>query len=249
MRNTLILICLSAILSLMILTPSHSNAFGSDPEFFRKGSSPYGIPFSEWPRIWWQYWVGIPNNQHPGVDYDPKKCSVNQQGPVWFLPDVVAKGNEPYTLREFSCEIPKGKAILFPLSTASCWLGTPEFNDISDKLSPDPKADADLKTCAISPQDLTQLEYVRIDGKDLDTTKLDRVTTSFYNVTIPSNPAKGIFDFGPPGTSRALADGYFLFLSPLPEGKHTIEFAAVDQVAGPASPKQTRAGNYTVFIK
>src|SRR5919108_4370007 len=66
------------------------------------------------------------------------------------------------TLREFSCEIPKGKAILFPLSTASCWLGTPEFNDISDKLSPNPKADADLKTCAISPQDLTQLEYIRI---------------------------------------------------------------------------------------
>ena len=59
-------------------------------------------------------------------------------------------------------------------------------------------ADADLKTCAISPQDLTQLEYVRIEGKDLDTTKIDRVTTSFYNVTIPSNPAKGIFDFGPP---------------------------------------------------
>jgi hypothetical protein len=86
------------------------------------------------------------------------------------------------------------------------------------------------------------LEYVRVDGKDLDTSKLDRVTSGFYNVTIPSNPTIGIFDFGLPGTSRALADGYFLFLSPLPEGKHTIEFAAVDQAAGPASPEQTGAG-------
>jgi hypothetical protein len=162
------------------------------------------------------------------VDYDSKKCSVHQQGPVWFLPDVVAKGNEPYTLREFSCEIPKGKAILFPLSTASCWLGTPEFNDVSNKLSSDPRVDADLKTCAISPQDNTQIVYVRIDGKDLDTTKIDRVTTSFYNVTIPANPVTSNFDFGAPGTSRALADGYFLFLSPLPEGRHLIEFKAVD---------------------
>jgi hypothetical protein len=63
--------------------------------------------------------------------------------------------NAPLINRSFSCEIPKGKAILFPLSTASCWLGTPEFNDMSNKVSPDPQADADLKTCTITPQDLT----------------------------------------------------------------------------------------------
>jgi hypothetical protein len=90
---------------------------------------------------------------------------------------------------------------------------------------------------------------VSIDGKNLDTTKLDRATTSFYNVTVPANAVTGIFDFGPPGTSRGIADGYVLFLSPLPEGKHLIQFKAVDQLAGPASPKLTREGKYTVFVK
>jgi hypothetical protein len=245
----LILICLTVILPLIILTPSYIKASGNELMFFRKDSSPYGIPYSEWLKIWWHYWVGIPNNEHPAVNYDSKTCSVHQQGPVWFLPDVVAKGNDPYTLREFSCEIPKDKAIFFPLSQSSCWLGNPEFKDVRNKLASDPKVDADLKTCAVSPQDYTQFPYVRIDGKNLDTTKLDRATTSFYNVTVPSNPVTSIFDFGPPGTSRGIADGYSLFLSPLHVGKHLIEFKAVDQLAGPASPKLTREGKYTVFIK
>jgi hypothetical protein len=234
------------MLSLMILWPSYIRASSNDTMFFRKDSSTYGIPYSEWPKIWWQWWVGIPNNEHPAVDYDSKKCGAHQQGPVWFLPDVVAQGNEPYTVRKFSCEIPKGKSILFPLSTASCWLGNPEFKDVSNKLSSDPKVDSDLNTCVISPQDNTQIVYVRVDGKGLDTTKLDRATTSFFNMTVPSNPVTSIFDFGAPGTSRARADGYFMFLSPLPEGNHIIQFKAVDQLG---DAKVTREGIYTVLTK
>lgn len=237
------------MISSISLTPSYLTASNNAPMFFQKDSSPYGVPYSEWPKIWWQYWLSIPNDQHPGVDYDSKKCSVHQQGPVWFLPDVIAKGNEPYTLRQFSCEIPIGKAILFPLSTGTCWLGLPEFKDVSNKLSSDPKIDAELKTCAVSPQDNTRIVYVRIDGTNLDTSKLDRATTSFYNVTLPANPVTNIFEGIESGTSRAITDGYFLFLSHLPEGKHQIGFKVVDQIGGPASPAQTREGNYTVFVK
>jgi hypothetical protein len=237
---------LIVILSLMIAVPSYLSASTNEPTFFRKGSSPYGIPYSEWPRIWWQYWVGIPNDEHPSVSYDPTKCSVHQKGPVWFLPDVVARGNNPVTHVDFSCEIPKGKAVYFPLSTASCWLGNPEFKDVVNKFSPDPKVNAELNTCVISPQDNTQIVYVRVDGQNLNTANIDRATTDFFNMTVPDNPVTSIFDFGPPGTSKARADGYFLFLSPLSEGRHQIEFKAVDQLGG---GKITREGNYTVFIR
>lgn len=244
------LICLAILLSLIILTPSYIKASNDNIKFFRNNSSPYGIPYSESPRIWWQYWLGIPNNEHPGVDYDSKKCSVHQKGPVWFLPDVISKGNQvAYTLRQFSCEIPKGKAILFPLSTGSCWLGIPEFKDISNKLSSDPKVDAELKACAISPQDNTRILYVRINGTDLDTSKLDRATTGFFNMTTPASPVTDIFQGIQSGTSRAIADGYFLFLPPLPEGTYLIDFKVVDHVAGPESPAQTREGQYTIFVK
>ena len=70
----------------------------------------------------------IPNDQHPGVDYNLEKCSANQNGRVWMLSDVVAKGDATYTKVEFSCQVPEGNTILFPISTESCWLNIPEFD-------------------------------------------------------------------------------------------------------------------------
>lgn len=215
---------------------------------FRKDSSPYGTPYSEWLKNWWQWWIGIPNNEHPFTNYDPKTCPVHQNGPVWYLPDVEPKGQLTHASVEYSCSIPKGKAILFPLSTSICFLGNPEFKQFSNKLAPDPKADQALKTCAISPQDNTHFT-VRIDGIPLDPTKIDRATTNFYNVTLIPNYVKGIADLGPPGISRGIANAYILFLPPLPVGKHTIEFNVVDHLSGPTSEPIKRDGKYTVFIK
>jgi hypothetical protein len=243
------LICLTVLFLLIILTPSYLKASNDDLMFFRKDSSPYGIPYSEWPKIWWQWWLSIPNNEHLGVDYDSKKCSVHQKGPVWFLPDVVLKGSATHVTQQFSCEIPKGKAILFPLSTGSCWLGHQEFEEVSNKISSDPAIDAQLKKCATVPQIYTRIDHVRINGTALDESKLDRVTTSFFNVTTPANPITFLGEIQS-GTSRAIADGYFLFLRPLPEGRYLIEFQVADKVGGEEnSPITTRAGQYTVFVK
>jgi hypothetical protein len=241
---------LTLLLSSTIFTPFYSKAINNNIMFFKNNSVPYGTPYSEWPKIWWQYWLGIPNNEHPGTDYASKKCPIHQQGPVWFLPDVISKGNQvAYTLRQFSCEIPKDKAIYFPLSTGACWLGLIDFKDVSNKLAADPKNDAALKSCAVSPQDNTQILYVRINGTDLDTSKLGRATTSFFNLTLPPNPVTDIFQGIQSGTSRAIADGYFLFLNPLPTGTYLVDFKVVDHVAGPDSPAQTREGQYTVIVK
>ena len=57
----------------------------------------------------------IPNNEHPFPNYDSKTCSVHQQGPVWYLPDVEPTGQVTHASVKYSCEIPKGKAIFFPL--------------------------------------------------------------------------------------------------------------------------------------
>ncbi len=248
MKNASIFVCLTVMLLLIILTPSYINAASKALMPFRKDSSPYGTPYSEWLKNWWQWWIGMSDNEHPFPNYDPKKCSVHQQGPVWYLPDVEPQGQLTHASVKYSCEIPKGNAILFSLSSSSCWLGNPEFKKYSNKLAPDPSADQALKTCAISPQDNTHLS-VRIDGILLDTTKLDRATTSFYNVTVPPNAVKGLFDFGPPGTSRGIADGYVLFMPPLPVGKHTIEFSVTDNLAGGPSELIKRDGTYNVIIK
>src|SRR5215204_93897 len=58
----------------------------SDFDIFTVDSSPYGSPYSEWVAKWWTWWAGIPIDKHPVKDYsDPERCSVMQNGPVWFL--------------------------------------------------------------------------------------------------------------------------------------------------------------------
>jgi len=241
-------VCLVAIFSLVIVTPSYINAASSPSVPFQKDSSPYGIPYSEWLKNWWLWWIGIPNNEHPFPKYDPKTCMVHQQGPVWYLPDVEPTGQLTHASVKYSCDIPKDKAIFFPLSQSSCWLANPEFKKYSNKLASNPDSDQDLKTCAVSPQDFTHA-VVRIDGTEIDPAKLDRITTNFYNVTVTPNALKGLFDFGPPGTSRGIADGYALFLPPLSVGNHTIEFTVTDHLAGPMSELIKRDGVYTLSIK
>ena len=247
--NALVLYSLTIILASIILAPSYLKASGSAPTFFQTDSSPYGTPYSEWLKNWWQWWIGIPNDDHPFTNYDSKTCPIHQNGSVWFLPDVEPKGQATHASVQYSCEIPKGKAIFFPLSQASCWLGNPEFKRYSNKLAPNPESDEELKICAIQPQDNTNILYVRVDGTNLDTTKIPRATSSFYNVTVPTNAVQGIFEFGPPGTSRGITNGYSLFLAPLPVGQHIIEFKVVDHLAGPTSEPVIREGKYTVFVK
>jgi hypothetical protein len=252
LRHLFILCCLTVMLTSIISTPSYLKAFSNAPMFFQKDSSPYKIPYPEWLKIWWQWWIGIPNNEHPMVNYDPKTCPVHQQGPVWFLPDVEPKGQSTQASVDFSCEIPNGKAIFFPISQSACWLNNPDFKRVTNKLAPNPQTDQELKTCAVSPQDNTNILYVRVDGKDLDTTKIPRATSSFFNLTVPSNHVTVVLDesvIGPPGTSRGIADGYSLFLAPLPIGQHVIEFKVVDHLSGPTSEPITRQGKFTVFIK
>ena len=81
-----------------------------NPGIYSNNSTPFGVPYGEWMSNWWQWNMEIPAN-HPRDNYSPEKCTVNQSGPVWFLPDILT-GKE-----ERTCTIPTGKAILVPLLT------------------------------------------------------------------------------------------------------------------------------------
>ena len=74
--------------------------------------------------------VITPLNEHPYTNYDSKTCPINQHGPVWFLPDVEPKGQSTTANVTFSCQIPLGKAIFFPISQSACWLNNPQFKQL-----------------------------------------------------------------------------------------------------------------------
>src|SRR5437867_11354196 len=91
LNNVIIPLLSMIIVGYFVSIPSATSEYA----LYTNDSKPYGIPYGEWIGKWWTWWMGIPNNLHPANDYsDPKRCSVMQAGPVWFLPDVVTGRSE-----------------------------------------------------------------------------------------------------------------------------------------------------------
>jgi hypothetical protein len=171
-----------------------------NPGVYSKDSTPYGIPYGDWLAKWWQWTFSIPTAQHPRDAYTPEKCAINQKGPVWFLADQLG-GRE-----ERTCTIPAGKAIFVPLLVGEC-----------DYSLPDVKSDEDLRRCAMAGNEYGVIEAT-VDGVKLKSLEQYRTQSGFFNITIPED---NIYR-SRAGTFRALTDGFFVFLEPLPPGKHDV---------------------------
>ena len=172
---------------------------------FSKDSAPYEIPYKEWVTRWWQWNLEIPQENHPRIDPTGEKCAVGQKGPVWFLTDLGGPGKVTRT-----CTIPAGKAILFPILSGECDYGEGGIT-----------SDSQLSDCAKRGNEYGVIEAT-IDNVELKNLDQYRVQSDFFNIRIPKN---NIFDEGA-GTYKAMVDGFFVFLEPLPAGPHDIHFKA-----------------------
>ena len=56
-----------------------------NPGLYSPNSKPFGLTLADWTVKWWQWFIAIPNSQHPFGDSTGEKCGVGQAGPVWFL--------------------------------------------------------------------------------------------------------------------------------------------------------------------
>lgn len=216
------------------------NAASSNFTIFPTNSTLNGVPYKEWIAKWWQWDDSIPNDMHPLKKYpDAQRCSANQNGEVWFLPHILPGTGKV----NYQCNVPFGKVIMLPLSMTDCESGATE----------EIMSDEELKDCAfniITP--VNQIE-VSIDGEKIDTSKLgSAIRTDFFNVTYPSNPLD-VFGSVEPGTYRAIAEGYAIFLQDLPLGKHIIHTKVVDVLKGKEYLKEIGEppveGTYEILVQ
>lgn len=176
------------------------------PSIFSIDSSPYGTSYPEWTAKWWQWMISIPAQDNPNLDTTGEKCNINQTDPnVMFLAPTFGGPAE----RE--CVIPQGKAILVPILTGEC-------DHLSD---PAITTDLGLLQCAMSVNE-GGVVRASIDGAPINNISRYRVQSPVFELEIPPDNA---FGGGPTGTTKAIADGYWIFLEPLPLGKHEIEFS------------------------
>jgi hypothetical protein len=170
--------------------------------------SPYGLSYVEWVIKWWQRMFSISAENNPANDDTGKNCACMQTGPVWFLAGTVVSST---IVRE--CNIPVGKAILFPIINTE--RSTTELPGAPD---------SHLVNAATN--DINQVNHldVVIDGVAIQDFPKYRVVTPPFYVTIPTNNFMRL----EPGRTRMVSDGFWILLNPMSVGKHMIHFIGRD---------------------
>jgi hypothetical protein len=211
MKNKLYLLVLP--LALIILYSPSMTAYGTSftPQYFTKDSSPYGTPYADWIKKWWQWNVSLPKAEHPKIN--PKvMCATKETDQVSFLVHNLQGPSHQ------SCTIPAKNAIMVPISTATC-----------TSIEAHSTKPADLINCAIvGDQHITF--KATLDGTRLNNLEKNYATTNIFDMTVPNDN----YEYLKGGTYPTGGGGYFVFLKPLPAGEHNLSITA--RVINPTDP-------------
>jgi hypothetical protein len=171
---------------------------------YRSDETPFGKTWEEWTAEWWNWCLSVPKDQNPITDTTGEFANRNQRGPVWFLAGTFGG------MAERICEIPAGKAILFPIST----------NETSYAECPNFKTEAELRAFAKADIDQVKTLMATVDGQRLPDSDLRRLRSPIFELNLPEENVMGV----PQGNTKSASDGYWVFLKPLPVGRHQIHF-------------------------
>jgi hypothetical protein len=131
---------------------------------------------------------------------------------------------------ERTCIIPAGKSVFIPLLVGECEFSTPEL-----------KSDEDLRRCASAGNEYGVIEAT-VDGVKVKNLEQYRTQSGFFNITI----VEGNIYETPPGTFRGFADGFFVFLEPLPPGEHRVDLKV--SVLNPIDPSYNYNADWTYHL-
>jgi hypothetical protein len=185
--------------------PALTNGRSNEVEIFTTDATPYGLTYDEWTARWWQWAYSVPMDVHPAYDDSGKYCAEGQSGPVWFLTGAYEHPVERY------CDIPAGKAILFPILNSECsYVEFPGLN-----------TEEELRQCAKLMQDSVVHLEASIDGVPISGLEHYRVQSTLFNLTLGQN---NILELPANTNTQAISDGNWVFLKPLSPGEHVIYF-------------------------
>lgn len=173
--------------------------------------------------------MSTPRFMNAVIDESGKFAPVNQPlDDVWFLAGIV--GDESKSIPDRFCRIPASRSILLPVINCEVNpLECPELHthhDLIERVSSD-ESNITLKECSV-------------DGKPV---LVQRVKSDPYvfELEINNNNVYGVEGHQ---STWAAADGYWVFLRPLPAGKHSILFRGSCEMG-----KLNSGANYTVLIE
>jgi hypothetical protein len=194
----------TAILSFGAASARAGGGNEGNPGVLPPQSHAFGKSYAEWAAAWWKWGMELPLDGHPFYGC-PASCDAGQSGPVWFF----AGG-----ANECACGVPAGKAVFFPIvnAEASSLEDPPFHGDTAAEQRDVAKWWADHIVVASL--------FCEIDGVPVKNLETYRFVSPQIAFTAPTPWAYGTV--GGPGTS--VGDGYYLLLTPLSKGSHTLHF-------------------------
>jgi hypothetical protein len=184
-----------------------------NPGVIPPGSNPYGQSYAQWSAAWWRWLWSAPAATNPGLDSTGDFVNYGQSGPVWFLAPNYGFGAVDVRY----ATIPAGRALFIELAGF--------FS--SFELGDGPTVD-DLIAAVSAAADGIQQVVFEVDGVALENVENYRFQSPLFEYTLPEESMFNFFGLPtPPGTYYpGVSDGYYVMLTPLPVGEHTLHIFA-----------------------
>jgi hypothetical protein len=190
-------------------------------------SKPLGYTYGEWSARWWQWLLSIPKSKNPALDSTGANAHINQIYPnVFFLCQTYQEGVPSIPNRTVT--VPAGRSIFMPIIN---WISI---------MHNDGETDQELIQIANKRMDVVANLQITINELTLkDGLKEYRAQSAFFDIALPEDNIVAL----PPGLTRAVSDGYWLFLKPLEDNIKITSF-------GSCSSGLTKIGvSYNLSIK
>lgn len=188
-----------------MVTDKNSHSYIS---WFASDSSPYGLSYGEWTVKWWQWLLSTPRSYSPLIDQSGEHAAINQPTEhVWFLAGKL--GSEDKNLPFRSCSIPVGRSILFPV--VNCEANPIEYPELKTKEA--------LIDHVVKDENTIVEKTCILNDIPIDVQRV-RSDPEIFEVNLNHD---NIFKVNG-GNTIACADGYWVFLKPLPPGEYRLSF-------------------------
>lgn len=237
-RLACVLVAVLLFFSICFVFPGLHSAYGVG--VFSKDEKPFGISYDDWASKYWNKWIAMNTDQatpKPSGCLTVNDASSNRSESMVMLMETADVNFPPTQV----CKISSNQGIIVPLWIGWCDTGGNKGEDLMEcarrqnlgNIGSEVKVDG----VPIAKLDVRQsLVSGKLDYKINSLTNVTESASKEFTLTIPPDTHK---PNQVPGTWRAVSQGWWVFLKPLPPGEHTIFYNIRVTPTGPLTSPGT----------